>query len=159
MQRHEIAEIMRELKLQGMRQAYDDTLQAATQHKWRPQKLVGELLRAELAEKTARSIRYQMAAAKFPIMKTLDGFDFSASPINEELIRSLHDGTFMEDARNAVLVGGTGTGKTHLVTAIGATAVNARKRVRFFSAVDLVNKLEAEPGESTERYCLMSSSI
>ena len=149
MQRHEIAEIMRELKLQGMRQAYDDTLQATTQHKWRPQKLVGELLRAELAEKTARSIRYQMAAAKFPIMKTLDGFDFSASPINEELIRSLHDGTFMEDARNAVLVGGTGTGKTHLVTAIGATAVNARKRVRFFSAVDLVNKLEAEHRDGT----------
>jgi len=149
MERHEIIEIMRALKLLGMRQAYDDTLQAATQHKWRPQKLVGELLRAELAEKTARSIRYQMGAAKFPIMKTLEGFDFTASPVNEELIRTLHDGGFMDHARNAVLVGGTGTGKTHLVTAIGAQAVNARKRIRFFSAVDLVNKLEAEHRDGT----------
>jgi DNA replication protein DnaC len=149
MERHEIIEIMRALKLLGMRQAYDDILQAATQHKWRPQKLVGELLRAELAEKTARSIRYQMGAAKFPIMKSLEGFDFTASPVNEELIRTLHDGGFMDHARNAVLVGGTGTGKTHLVTAIGAKAVNERKRVRFFSAVDLVNKLEAEHRDGT----------
>ena len=149
MERHEIIEIMRALKLLGMRQAYDDILQAATQHKWRPQKLVGELLHAELAEKTARSIRYQMGAAKFPIMKSLEGFDFTASPVNEELIRTLHDGGFMDHARNAVLVGGTGTGKTHLVTAIGAKAVNERKRVRFFSAVDLVNKLEAEHRDGT----------
>jgi len=144
MERHEIIDIMGELKLGGMRQAYDETIQAATQHKWRPQRLVGELLCAELAEKTARSIRYQMNAAKFPIMKTLEGFDFSASPVNEELVRTLHDGTFLETMRNSVFVGGTGTGKTHLVTAIGAKAVNERKRVRFFSAVDLVNKLEAE---------------
>jgi len=122
-ERHEIIDIMGELKLGGMRQAYDETMQAATQHKWRPQRLVGELLCAELAEKTARSIRYQMNAAKFPVMKTLEGFDFSASPINEELVRTLHDGTFLEAMRNAVLVGGTGTGKTHLVTAIGAKAV------------------------------------
>ncbi len=149
MERHELFEIMRELKLLGMRQAFDDILQAAIQHKWRPQKLVGELLRAELAEKTVRSIRYQMSAAKFPVMKTIEDFDFKACPVNEELVRSLHDGTFMEHARNAVLVGGTGTGKTHLVTAIGAKAVNERKRVRFFSAVDLVNKLETEHREGT----------
>jgi len=149
MERHELIEMMRELKLLGMRQAFDDILQAAIQHKWRPQKLVGELLRAELAEKTVRSIRYQMSAAKFPVMKTLEDFDFKACPVNEELVRSLHDGTFMEHARNAVLVGGTGTGKTHLVTAIGAKAVNERKRVRFFSAVDLVNKLETEHREGT----------
>ncbi len=101
-------------------------------------------MKAELAERTARSIRYQMGAAKFPISKSLSGFDFTASPVNEEIVRGLYDGEFMDRARNGVLVGGTGTGKTHLMTAIGIHAVNNRRRVRFFSAVDLANKLEAE---------------
>ena len=119
-------------------------MQAATKNNWRPQQVVAELLRAQLAENTARSIRYQMGAAKFPIPKSLSEFDFTASPVNEETVRGLHDGAFMGEARNGVLVGGTGTGKTHLVTAIGLHAVNNRRRVRFFSAVDLANKLEAE---------------
>ena len=110
----------------------------------RPHQIVAELLRAESVEKTVRSIRYQMGAAKFPISKSLSEFDFTASPVNEEMVRGLHDGDFLDRARNGVLVGGTGSGKTHLVTAIGVNAVNNRRRVRFFSAVDLVNKLEAE---------------
>ncbi len=85
-----------------------------------------------------------MSAAKFPVMKTPVEFDFGASPPHEGLVRSLHGGSFLEHSRNAVFVGGTGTGKTHLATAIGASSVNARHRVRFFSAVDLVNRLAAE---------------
>ncbi|MCP4473736.1 MAG: ATP-binding protein [Gammaproteobacteria bacterium] len=144
MQRHEIIEMARELKLPGLVRCFDEVMRSAAQHKWRPQEVVGELLKAELAEKTARSIRYQMTAAKFPVAKSLAAFDFTASPVNEELVRSIHDGAFMEQARNAVFVGGTGSGKSHLVTAIGTKSVNDRRRVRFFSAVDLVNRLETE---------------
>lgn len=144
MQRHEIIEMARELKLPGIVRCFDEVIRSATQHQWRPQEVVAELFKAEMAEKTARSIRYQMNAAKFPVAKSLAEFDFTASAVNEDVVRTLHDGDFMDQARNGVFVGGTGTGKTHLVSAIGAQAVNNRRRVRFFSAVDLVNRLEAE---------------
>ena len=142
--RKEILELAQQLKLPGIARCFDEVMQAATKNNWRPQQVVAELLRAQMAENTARSIRYQMGAAKFPIPKSLSEFDFTASPVNEETVRRLHDGAFMGEARNGVLVGGTGTAKTHLVTAIGVHAVNNRRRVRFFSAVDLANKLEAE---------------
>ena len=144
MERHEIIEMMRELKLSGMRAAYDDVMRSALQHKRSGAEILSDLLKAEIIEKTARSIRYQMSAAKFPVMKTLEEFDFDASPLNEDLVRSLHGGSFLELTRNAIFVGGTGTGKSHLATAIGASSVNTRHRVRFYSAVDLVNRLEAE---------------
>ena len=144
MERHEIFEMMRALKLAGMRAVYDETMRAGIQHKRAPTEILGDLLKAELAEKTARSVRYQMSAAQFPVMKHLAEFDFDAAPVNEALVRSLHDGDFMDQTRNAVFVGGTGTGKSHLAIAIGVNAVNSRRRVRFFSAVDLVNRLDAE---------------
>jgi DNA replication protein DnaC len=157
-ERHELIGLMRELKLAGMRAAYDDTMRAGVQHRRGPTEILGDLLKAELAEKTARSIRYQMSAARFPVMKSLAEFDFDAAPVNEALVRSLHQGEFLDEARNAVFIGGTGTGKSHLATAIGANAVNARRRGRFFSAVDLVNRLEAElregrAGRLTEQLC------
>jgi DNA replication protein DnaC len=144
MERHELIEIMRELKLAGMRAAYDEVMRSGAQNQRGAADILGDLLKAELAEKTARSIRYQMSAAKFPVAKTLAEFDFTASPMNEALVRAFHDGDGLDQAHNVVLVGGTGTGKTHLAIAIGANTVNQRHRVRFFSAVDLVNRLEAE---------------
>jgi DNA replication protein DnaC len=77
-------------------------------------------------------------------MKDLDGFRFDLSPVNEALVRSLHAGAFLAQRRNAVLVGGTGTGKTHLSIAITAQVIRAGARARFFNVVDLVNRLEAE---------------
>lgn len=144
MERHDIIDMMRQLQLSGMRLAYDDVMRSGIQHKRSAAEILGDLLKAEIIEKTARSIRYQMSAAKFPVMKTLEEFNFDASPLNEELVRSLHGGSFLDQIRNAVFVGGTGTGKTHLTTAIGANIVKTRHRVRFFSAIDLVNRLEAE---------------
>jgi DNA replication protein DnaC len=143
-ERHEIFEMMRALRLAGMRAAYDETMRAGIQHQRSPAEILGELLRAELAEKTARSVRYQMSAARFPVMKHLAEFDFDAAAVNEAMVRSLHAGDFMDQTRNAVFVGGTGSGKSHLAIAIGVNAVNERRRVRFFSAVDLVNRLDAE---------------
>ena len=105
-----------------------------------------------------RSVRYQMSAARFPVAKTLVEFDFAAAAVNEALVRSLHAGDFLDQTRNAVLVGGTGSGKTHLAIAIGTTAVQNGRRVRFYNAVDLVNRLDGEmrdgrTGRLTEQLC------
>ena len=81
------------------------------------QQIIGTLLQAEIADKKARSIRYQMTSAKLPTVKELADFDFAGSPVNEPLIRELATGGFLEARRNVVLVGGTGTGKTHLAVA------------------------------------------
>ena len=92
-----------------------------------------------------RSTAYQLKAARFPNYRDLAGFDFASSEVNEALARRLHRCEFPEDAHNVVLVGGPGTGKTHFATAIGVQAIeHHRKRVRFFSTVELVNALEQE---------------
>ncbi|WP_083844487.1 ATP-binding protein [Hydrocarboniphaga effusa] len=83
-----------------------------------PLEVVGRLLQAETAERQARSIRYQMAAAKFPVYRDLDSYEFAESPVNEQQVRHLYEGSFMSEARNIVLVGGPGTGKTHLVKSV-----------------------------------------
>jgi len=108
------------------------------------QQIVADLLAAEIAEKQARSIRYQVAAAKLPLAKELTDFEFSGSPINEALVRELAGGIFLAQQRNAVLVGGTGTGKSHLAVAIARNCIRGGARCRFYTAVDLVNRLETE---------------
>jgi len=109
-----------------------------------PTRVVGDLLKAEINEKQARSIKYQMTIAKLPMAKDITGFDFTATPINEGLVRDLATGAFLASQRNAVLVGGTGTGKTHLAIAIGRSCVRTGARVRYYNTIDLVNRLEAE---------------
>ena len=107
--------------------------------------ILSQLLKAEMAEREVRSIAYQIKAARFPAYKDLAGFDFAASEVNEALVRQLHRGEFMDGADNVVLIGGPGTGKTHIATALGVQAVeHHRKKVRFFATVELVNALEQE---------------
>jgi DNA replication protein DnaC len=144
MERHDILEMMGTLKLVGMRHAYDELMADAVKRQHSAQRVVGDLLTAEIAEKQARSIKYQMTIAKLPLAKEIAGFDFSETPINEALVRDLATGGFLASQRNAVLVGGTGTGKTHLAIAIGRACVRTGARVRFFNTIDLVNRLEAE---------------
>ena len=101
--------------------------------------------KAETAEREVRSTAYQLKVARFPAYRDLNGFDFSSSDVNEALVRQLHRCDFLQDANNIVLVGGPGTGKTHIATAIGIQAIeHHHKRVRFFSTVELVNALEQE---------------
>jgi DNA replication protein DnaC len=103
------------------------------------------LLKAEVAEREVRSINYQMKVARFPAYRDLAGFDFGQSSVDEALIRSLHRCEFLEDAQNVVFVGGPGTGKTHLATAIAVQAIQHHHyRVRFLSTIELVNQLEQE---------------
>ena len=108
------------------------------------QRIIGELLKAEIAEKQARSIKYQLTIARLPLAKELAEFEFAGTPINEGLVRDLAAGDFLTHQRNTVLVGGTGTGKSHLAIAIARSCIRAGARGRFYNVVDLVNRLEAE---------------
>jgi DNA replication protein DnaC len=144
MDRSDILELMAKLKLFGMRAAYDEVMATAIKRQYEPARIVGELLAAEIAEKQARSIKYQMTIAKLPLAKDLDGFTFAQTPINESLVRSLATGAFLAEQRNAVLVGGTGTGKSHLAMAIARSCIRGGARGRFYIVLDLVNRLESE---------------
>lgn len=144
MERSQVIEAMVKLKLYGMRAAYDELITTAIKRQYDPHHIVGELLSAEIADKQARSIKYQMTIAKLPLAKELEEFNFKATSINETLIRDLATGDFLDHQRNLVLIGGTGTGKTHLAVSIARACIRAGRRGRFFNVVDLVNKLDTE---------------
>ena len=149
---HDITTQLKELRLHGMAGAWveltnneagqaDMGVQAA---RW----LIEHLLQAEHSQRALASVRHQMKAAKFPLHRDLAGFDFEASKVDQKLVRQLSTLEFTDAAQNAVLIGGPGTGKTHLASAIGVAGIAAKgKRVRFYSTVDLVNELEKEKRE------------
>ncbi|HET6218580.1 MAG TPA: IS21-like element helper ATPase IstB [Acidobacteriaceae bacterium] len=140
----EIVTRLKELKLYGMAQSWPEVI-ARQGAEPDPERFMGDLLAAEGAEREVRSISYQMKAARFPAHRDLAGFDFGQSRVDAALVKRLHTCQFLDSAQNVVLIGGPGTGKTHLATAIGIEAIQRYgKRVRFFSTVELVNALEQE---------------
>ncbi len=140
--------MLRSLKMHGMAQAVEDLAQQGAPAFEAAVPMLSQLLKAETAEREVRSMAYQLKAARFPAYRDLAGFDFLSSAINEALVRQLHLCAFIETADNIVLVGGPGTGKTHVATALGIQAIeHHKKRVRFFSTVELVNALEQEKAQ------------
>ena len=136
----------KELRLHGMAGAWEEfvaqgdslTLQTS-------RRIVEHLLEAEHTDRHLRSIRYQLHSAKFPVHRELAGFDFEQSKVDQGLVGELATLDFTAQAHNVVFIGGTGTGKTHLATALGVSGITRHnKRVRFYSTVDLVNLLEQE---------------
>jgi DNA replication protein DnaC len=144
MERTQLFDLMGELKLYGMKAAFDEIMATAVKRQHEPQRIVGDLLNAEVSEKQARSIKYQLTIAKLPLAKDLNDFHFDGTPINQTLVNDLAGGGFIAQQRNAVLVGGTGTGKTHLAIAIARSCIRSGARGRFYNVVDLVNRLETE---------------
>ena len=146
----ELAVELKQLRMHGMAGAWADLVEqgggggggaAIESSRW----LLEHLLQAETTDRAMRSVSHQMHAAKFPVHRDLAGFDFEGSPVDRKLIHTLAELAFTEQAQNVVLVGGPGTGKTHLATAIGVSGIARHgKRVRFYSTVDLVNALEQE---------------
>jgi DNA replication protein DnaC len=137
--------MLRSLKMYGLAQAVTDLMEQGAPAFEAAVPILSQLLKAELAEREVRSIAYHMKAARFPAYKDLSGFDFAASEINEATLRQLHKCEFMDGAQNVVLIGGPGTGKTHAATALGVQSVeHHRRKVRFFSTIELVNALEQE---------------
>jgi DNA replication protein DnaC len=136
---------LKSLKLHGMAANYPDVAAQARHTDFTPDSFMHQLILSESADRSVRSTAYQMGAARFPAHRDLAGFEFDQAQVDETLVRTLHSGKFTEANHNAVFIGGSGTGKTHLATAIGVEAIQKHgKRVRFFSTVELVNALELE---------------
>ncbi len=145
----EIGSELKDLRLHGMASAWADLegmgpnagLETA---RW----LIEHLLQAEHEDRAMRSVRYQLTAARLPVHRDLAGFDFDASSVDRKLVEQLATMAFTEDAHNAVFVGGTGTGKSHLATAIAVAGITRHgKRARFYSTIDLVTLLEQEKAQ------------
>ncbi|MDI2408390.1 ATP-binding protein [Pseudomonas aeruginosa] len=128
---------LKNLHLHGMASALQELLAEASRRPARPELWLDRLIEAEQADRQVRRLSYQLKAARFPIHRDLGGFDWQETPLIRESIEQLAEGTFMDGAHNLILVGGTGTGKTHLATALGVGAIHQGKRVRFYNAVDL----------------------
>src|SRR6218665_3682656 len=137
--------MLRQLKMHGMAHAVGDLTEQGSPAFEGAIPILSQLLKAETAEREVRSTAYQLKTARFPAYRDLNGFDFASSEINEALVRQLHRCDFIDDANNIVLIGGPGTGKTPIATALGVQAIeHHHRRVRFFSTVELVNALEQE---------------
>jgi DNA replication protein DnaC len=137
---------LKELHLWGMAAAWQEWQSEfpVQQKPVMPEVWLDRLITAELADRKARSLRYQLKVARFPTHRDLMNFDWAETPLQKARIEQLATGGFMEQAHNLILVGGTGTGKTHLATALAVAAIHQGKRARFYNAVDLVNQLEKE---------------
>ena len=147
MTRDVIAEF-KALRLHGMASTWVDLIEQNPSEIEGVRWLIEQMLRAETTERATRSVSHQMSVAKFPVHRDIAGFDFEVSPVDKKLVLQLAETAFSEAAHNVVLVGGPGSGKSHLATAIGvAGIVQHAKRVRFYSTVDLVNALEQEKAQ------------
>jgi DNA replication protein DnaC len=144
MERTEVLDMMSGLKLYGMRSAYDETLATAIKRKHEPQRFVGDLLKAEISEKQARSIKYQLTVAKLPLAKDIDDFAFKNTPINEALVRDLAGGAFITQQRNSSWSAEPARARRIWPSPSREAASDQDRRGRFFTTVDLVNQLEAE---------------
>jgi DNA replication protein DnaC len=141
----DVATELKDLRLHGMVSAWTDLIALGTTSTASSTWLIEHLLQAENTDRAMRSVRHQLTAAKFPLHRDLAGFDFDSSKVDQPLVHKLATLSFTESAQNVVLIGGPGTGKTHLATAIAVSGIASRgKRVRFYSTVDLVNVLEKE---------------
>lgn len=155
---------LKSLHLYGMATAWSELQAEKPKQIHRPEIWMERLIAAEQTDRQLKSLRYQLKSARFPIHRDLLGIDWSETPLTQAVIEQLATATFMETAHNLILVGGTGTGKTHLATAIGVAAIHRSKRVRFFNAVDLVNLLEREKdlgkvGNLAKQLCLVDAVI
>jgi DNA replication protein DnaC len=135
---------LKAMHLYGMATIWSEWLAEETRKPVQPDMFLEKLIEAEIIDRQVRSLKYQMKAARFPAHRDLSGFDWKEATVTRSQVEQLATAAFMETAHNIILVGGTGTGKTHLATAIGVSAVHHSKRIRFFNAVDLVNLLEKE---------------
>lgn len=132
------------LRLYGMAEAWRELQAEGHRQSLSGEALLLRLLDAEQADRQARSLSYQLKAARFPVHRDLSSIDWMETPLESARIEQLASGSYLDTAHNLILVGGTGTGKTHLATALGVAAIHQGKRVRFYNAVDLVNLLERE---------------
>lgn len=160
-----VVELCKEMKLPAVaRDAARKAVEAARQGTG-PLVYLVALLETELAERRARRAHRRTREAGFPVVKTLESFDFSRAPhLPETLIRRLCDGEYIDNAEPIIFVGDPGTGKTHMACALGEAAARQGRRVRFTTAAGLITELvEAqdahELGRVVRRYSKVSLLI
>lgn len=139
-----ILQDFKSLKLYGMADAFLEITQSTSKQSELPKSWIESLIKSEIADRKVRSINYQMGAAKFPVHRDIGNFDFESSVVLENKIRLLDSGQFVQEKRNIIFVGGTGTGKSHLAIGLAIQAVQNGRKARFYNVVDLVNQLEQE---------------
>lgn len=142
--RDDIFKSMKSIRLFGMIEAYDEVISDAVKRKSTIASTLHQLLKSEIKSRKLKSIQTRMKAARFPESKDLNDFIFSDTPINSEQVMHLYTGEFVKTSRNIIMVGGPGTGKSHLAIAIASKAARDGCKVRFFNLVDLANQLERE---------------
>lgn len=144
---------LKQLKLPTMLREYKPIAQVCAQEDQDHISFLLRLTERETIEREQRAAERRVRAAKFPVLKTLDTFDFKAQPsINRTLVNELMRGEYLDAHENILFMGNPGTGKTHMATALGHAACAQGKRVRFFSVTGLVNQLlEARQDRELER--------
>ena len=144
---------LKQLKLPTMLREYTSVAATCGRENQAFETFLLRLCERELVDRQQRATERRIKAAKFPTLKTIEGFDFSAQPsINEALVRELLIGEFIDRRENVLLIGNSGTGKTHLATALGLGACHEGRKVRFFGVIGLVTQLlEAREDRRLER--------
>ncbi len=144
---------LKQLKLPTMLREYASVAATCGRENQPFETFLLRLCERELVDRQQRATERRIKAAKFPMLKTIEGFDFSVQPsINEALIRELLGGEFIDRRENVLLIGNSGTGKTHLATALGLAACHEGRKVRFFGVTGLVTQLlEAREDRRLER--------
>lgn len=142
--REDILKLIKSLKLTGMLESYDEVIAETIRRKASSSFCLYQLLKAEVKTKALKALENRIRSAHFPAMKDLDTFIFTDTPISLEQVMHLYSTEFIKTSRNIILIGGPGTGKTHLALALSAKAVRKGFKARFFNLVDLANQLEIE---------------
>ena len=137
----DIAAGLRRLKLATMRQLAPELLITAKTQRWAPEELLRTLIDAEITAREASNARTRMKNAAFPVIKTLDELDRSACSIPGPTLDYLASLEWITAGENLCLVGPAGTGKSHVLVALGINAVHAGRKVRYFTAADLTETL------------------
>ena len=132
------------LGLHGMAHAWQELQAQSSRQQMSISVWLDRLLDAEQADRNAKRLKYQLSSARFPTHRELSTINWQETPVNQDRVQQLAQSTFTDTAHNLILVGGTGTGKTHFATALGVASIHASKRVRFYNALDLVQQLEKE---------------
>lgn len=132
---------LRRLKLAAVRRTAPEVLLTAKTQRWTPEEVLRTLIEAELAARDASNAANRLKAAAFPVVKTLDGFDVTASSIPQATFDYLSSLEWIRAQQNLALIGPPGTGKSHTLIGLGHAAVAAGHKVRYFTAADLVDTL------------------
>jgi DNA replication protein DnaC len=137
----DLTEGLKRLKMAAMRQLAPELLLTAKTQRWSPEEFLRTLVEAEIAARDESNAKARLKAAGFPVTKTLDGFDVTGSSIPAATFDYLSSLEWVRAAENVCLIGPAGTGKSHVLVALGHAAVEAGYRVRYFTAADLVETL------------------